>query len=270
MDAGIRSSRQKQEENEMSRDWRNRLKEKIDEIRLIKFFQKHTVNYQIDPDDLAVNGYKIFGGDSDMFDLKDFQAMVGNLRSQLRLEGSERLLEVGCGSGLLAQALAGSCAQYVGIDISANMVALAQRKDIPQAQFYCMNGKKLKFSDNSFHRVFAYFVFMNFPHWHYCEQILAEMLRVVSKDQGLILIGSLPDKDKQPQVSKVPQENQDQTSINLVRRFSQMLSPDITIQYFDKSLFLEWGARHGLKTEIVQSVIGKYSPYRFDVIYSIQ
>jgi ubiquinone/menaquinone biosynthesis C-methylase UbiE len=261
---------EKREEIDMSYAWRNYLKAKIGEIRLVKFFQRHTTNYQIDPDDLAVNGYKMFGSESEMFSREDFRTLIENLRSKLRLEGSENMLEIGCGSGMLAQALADFCSQYIGIDISANMVALAQKKNIPQAQFYCMNGRRLKFPDNSFHRVFAYFVFMNFPHWHYCEKILAEMLRVVRKDQGLILIGSLPDKDKQSQqVSEASKINQFQPGLNPFRRISQLLAPDFTIQYFSKAQFLEWGAKQGLKTEIVQSVIGKYSPYRFDVIYSV-
>jgi ubiquinone/menaquinone biosynthesis C-methylase UbiE len=261
---------EKREEIDMSYAWRNYLKAKIGEIRLVKFFQRHTTNYQLDPDDLAVNGYKMFGSDSEMFDRQDLQVMLENLRSKLRLEGSEKVLEVGCGSGMLSQALASFCSQYVGIDIHKEMLTLAQRKKIPQAQFYCMNGRKLKFPDNSFDRVFAYFVFINLPHWRHCEQIMVEMLRVVRKDQGLILIGDLPDKDKQSQqVSEASKINQFQPGLNPFRRISQLLAPDFTIQYFSKAQFLEWGAKQGLKTEIVQSVIGKYSPYRFDVIYWI-
>jgi SAM-dependent methyltransferase len=254
---------------EMYKACRNYLKEKIDEIRIKKFYQRLITNYLLDPDDLAVNGYKMFGSDSEIFDRQDLQVMLENLRSKLRLEGSEKVLEVGCGSGMLSQALASFCSQYVGIDIHKEMLTLAQRKKIPQAQFYCMNGRKLKFPDNSFDRVFAYFVFINLPHWRHCEQIMVEMLRVVRKDQGLILIGDLPDKDEQPEISETPGINRDQPGFNPLRRISQLLAPDITIQYFNKALFLEWGRAHELTTEIVQSTVGKYSPYRFDVIYSV-
>lgn len=252
----------------MPGDWRNLLREKIDEIRMRRFFQKRAAKYQSDPDDLAVNGYKIFGSESEMFNEKDFLTLVENLKSQLRLQGSERLLEVGCGSGLLAQALAGSCSQYVGIDISANMVALARKKNLPRAQFYCMNGRKLKFPDNSFHRVLAYFVFINLPHWPQCEQILAEMLRVVDKDQGLILVGNLPALEPSPPIAEPAARSQHQSRANLWRQLSGLLAADITIKHFDKSVFLEWGAKHGLVTEILQSAVGKYSLQRFDVIYS--
>ncbi len=252
----------------MYRGWRNSLKEKIDEIRLKKFFQERAAHYPGDPDDLAVNGYKIFGSDSEKFDQEDLQEMFESLRSRLRLTGSENLLEIGCGSGLLSQALAGFCSQYIGIDISANMVALAQKKNIPQAQFYCMNGRKLKFPDDTFRRVLAYFVFINLPHWHYCEQILAEMLRVVKKDHGLMLIGNLPDAEAPLPITKPPSLDQDQPRINLFRHLSGLLAPDVSIKHFNKSLFLEWGRKQGLTTEIVQSAVGKYSLHRFDVIYS--
>jgi 2-polyprenyl-3-methyl-5-hydroxy-6-metoxy-1,4-benzoquinol methylase len=58
--------------------------------------------------------------------------IVGYCR-QLGPSGS--VLDIGCGEGLLAHWLAGACPRYVGIDLSAEAIAIARAKNLPFAEF---------------------------------------------------------------------------------------------------------------------------------------
>jgi 2-polyprenyl-3-methyl-5-hydroxy-6-metoxy-1,4-benzoquinol methylase len=65
-------------------------------------------------------------------ELPRYSVIVGYCR-QLRPSGS--VLDIGCGEGLLAHWLAGACPRYVGIDLSAEAIALARAKNLSFAEF---------------------------------------------------------------------------------------------------------------------------------------
>jgi len=65
-------------------------------------------------------------------ELPRYSVIVGYCR-QLRPSGS--VLDIGCGEGLLAHWLAGACPRYVGIDLSAEAIALARAKNLLFAEF---------------------------------------------------------------------------------------------------------------------------------------
>jgi ubiquinone/menaquinone biosynthesis C-methylase UbiE len=54
--------------------------------------------------------------------------LESTLEAELRLDGSGRLLDVGCGPGILAIVLAGCFAEAVGLDPDADMLAEASRR----------------------------------------------------------------------------------------------------------------------------------------------
>ena len=81
-------------------------------------------------------------------------------------------LDIGCGTGLSAEALLPYCANVVGIDPSKEM--LAQTISTDNLRFLHFNGKKLSFDDASFDIVtFA-------GSWYYAQsqQLLNEVIRV--------------------------------------------------------------------------------------------
>jgi predicted TPR repeat methyltransferase len=41
-----------------------------------------------------------------------------------------RMIDLGCGTGLMAQAMAGACEEIIGVDLSAKMLAVAERKGL--------------------------------------------------------------------------------------------------------------------------------------------
>ena len=72
------------------------------------------------------------------------------LRSELGLDGTGRLLDVGCGPGSLALVLAPLFGEVVGIDADAAMVAEADRLGISNARFIRLRAEELPASLGTF------------------------------------------------------------------------------------------------------------------------
>lgn len=106
----------------------------------------------------------------------------------LDIKSTDRVLEVGCGAGMLAQYIASNC-KYMGIDFTPsllekhitllkNYVVLSEANDIP-------------FKDKYFDKSFSYSVFHYFPDKKYVNKVIEEMKRVTKKK---FLIGDVPFK----------------------------------------------------------------------------
>jgi len=71
------------------------------------------------------------------------QALADALRDELRLDGTGRLLDVGCGPGKLTSVLAPLFAAVIGIDAYAEMVAAASRRAPANATFRQLRAEEL-------------------------------------------------------------------------------------------------------------------------------
>jgi SAM-dependent methyltransferase len=71
------------------------------------------------------------------------QALADVLRDELGLDGTGRLLDVGCGPGKLTIVLAPLFADVIGIDADADMVAAAARRAPANATFRQLRGEEL-------------------------------------------------------------------------------------------------------------------------------
>ena len=58
----------------------------------------------------------------------------------------EKILDIGCGQGVLAQYIVSAQALYTGIDVSERLVKIAQNRKIPQANFIVGDARKLNLS----------------------------------------------------------------------------------------------------------------------------
>ena len=85
------------------------------------------------------------------------------------------ILDVACGPGYIAGAAAARGARAVGIDFSANMIALA-RQNFPDIVFRVADAESLPFDDASFDAVLINFGVLHFPT---PETALAETFRVL-------------------------------------------------------------------------------------------
>ena len=80
----------------------------------------------------------------------------------LRLQAGDRLLEVGCGGGLLLRDALATGASATGLDHSEEMIGLANER-APGAEVVIGSGGKLPFPDGSFTAVAMSIVFFLFP-----------------------------------------------------------------------------------------------------------
>src|SRR5947209_12005251 len=86
------------------------------------------------------------------------QEVVSFLREAGLIACTSRVLEIGCGIGRFAQALAGDIHSFIGLDISKKMIAIAQRRcaGLSNIAFCVTSGSDLKEqSDGSFDLVLA-------------------------------------------------------------------------------------------------------------------
>lgn len=86
------------------------------------------------------------------------QEVVSFLREGGLIAPTSRVLEIGCGIGRFAQALAGQVRSFIGLDISKKMIAIAQQRcaDLYNVAFCMTSGSDLKEqSDASFDLVLA-------------------------------------------------------------------------------------------------------------------
>lgn len=65
----------------------------------------------------------------------------------LNLSGKESVLDVGCGTGRWADAIAPNCASYLGTDFSPDLIEIANRRfeSMPHMQFACLPAEKVSF-----------------------------------------------------------------------------------------------------------------------------
>src|SRR5262249_4046904 len=117
---------------------------------------------------------------------------VGRLR---RLE-PRRVLEIGCGTGLLLTRLAGECESYVGIDFSAEALAqlgsyLAMRADLRQVELREGLAHELSFmGDESVDLVILNSVAQYFPDVDYLLEVMEEAVRVTRRG-GHVFVGDV-------------------------------------------------------------------------------
>ncbi|WP_346898350.1 class I SAM-dependent methyltransferase [Clostridium sp. UBA7503] len=116
----------------------------------------------------------------------DMKQVAMSIIKELDIKKDDRVLEVGCGAGALAQYL--QC-DYVGVDYSPTLV----KKHIKFLENSVLTGEadNLIFKDKTFDKVIAYGIFMYFNDKEYAQRAISEFKRVAKKG---ILLGDLPMK----------------------------------------------------------------------------
>ena len=101
---------------------------------------------------------------------------------EIHLDGSQQVVEIGCGTGRLTRALARRTRMVVGIDVSAEMVERARKAlaAVPNAEVVLGNGRDLSdFKDASFDFGFSFIVFQHIPDPAITATYIAEIGRVL-------------------------------------------------------------------------------------------
>ena len=108
-----------------------------------------------------------------------------DIAEQIRAYSYGSLLDVGCGTGLLIDHLTKQKpARYCGVDLSDEMIRMAQKKRIGGAEFVVGSADKLPYPDESFDIVTCS---QSFHHYPYPEEAMREAKRVL-KPGGLYIL----------------------------------------------------------------------------------
>jgi SAM-dependent methyltransferase len=113
----------------------------------------------------------------------------------LQLQPTDRVLEVGCGCGVVMQTLLGRAAEFTGVDPAAKVLEKA-RATIPNARFEVSSAAALPFPGGTFDKAFSYQVFHYLGNFETARAAILELKRVV-RPGGRILIGHLPNADRE-------------------------------------------------------------------------
>ncbi len=114
------------------------------------------------------------------------EATVRETLSRLEIRATERLLDVGCGTGALlaALSLAAPSLEMTGVDPSPEMLGIAREKLGPSAHLAEGRAESLPFADEAFHVV----VSTNALHYvRQPRQALSEMARVLKPGGRLVI-----------------------------------------------------------------------------------
>lgn len=120
--------------------------------------------------------------------LNRLQSELG--RIPLEERGAWRALEIGCGPGRLMRPMSRHFVEIHGVDVSDEMVALANDKlgDIPAAHAHVTDGSSLPmFEADSFEFVYSYAVFQHIPAREVVFSYLREVRRVM-KPGGMAVL----------------------------------------------------------------------------------
>ena len=108
---------------------------------------------------------------------------INRLEAQLVLElcRDKKVLEVGCGTGVILEKIASQAKRAAGVDLSPEMVARARDKGL---EAYQANATKIGFKDNSFDLVYSFKVLAHIPQ---AREAISEIRRVC-KPKGLMIL----------------------------------------------------------------------------------
>lgn len=98
----------------------------------------------------------------------------------------DKVLDLGCGNGRLLELLQEKKINYIGLDNSSALIALAQKK-YPGADFRTGDALSLPFTDNYFDKIYSIAVLHHIPSQELRIKFLAEAKRVL-KPGGLLIL----------------------------------------------------------------------------------
>ena len=123
-------------------------------------------------------------------------AALARLVAWAGVAGSERVLDVACGPGLVAAAFTPHAASVVGVDLTPAMLArgraIVGERGIRNVAFVMADVERLPFPDQSFERVVSRRAFHHFPD---PAPVLTEMARVCAAGGAIVIEDQAPPAD---------------------------------------------------------------------------
>jgi ubiquinone/menaquinone biosynthesis C-methylase UbiE len=120
------------------------------------------------------------------------QRTIDDIRKKLSVDSAQRILEVGCGCGVICQKLLTDNQKGVGLDLSETLMQRANDfgVDHRKVALVVAEASHLPICDSSFDRVLCYSVFQCFPSKRHAKRVLNELIRVCQPG-GVVLVGDI-------------------------------------------------------------------------------
>ncbi|MEZ4273103.1 MAG: LLM class flavin-dependent oxidoreductase [Myxococcota bacterium] len=139
--------------------------------------------------------------DGELIDPSEMTEWVAHTVARVRELHPKRILEIGCGSGLLLTRLAPHCEHYTGLDFSEAMITQLRQRlaDKPwSVELLCRQARDLQgLEAGSFDTVIINSVIQYFPNVDYLVQVLQGVVRLV-REGGAVFVGDVRNRRLQP------------------------------------------------------------------------
>ncbi|MBI2583100.1 MAG: methyltransferase domain-containing protein [Candidatus Aenigmarchaeota archaeon] len=141
---------------------------------------------------------------------RTLRKLVGSIAEKLEIKENDRVLDVGCGAGVITVPLSRCAPKIIGVDASLSMI-----RYVPNHTPRILGeASRLPFADGSFDKILCHSMFQYFPDPEYARKSVLEMLRVCDRN-GIIYIADIPNSAKRTEYEKAKEPE----THNLTRLF---------------------------------------------------
>ena len=116
--------------------------------------------------------------------------ILPNLLRLLSLQGGERILDLGCGTGFFSQAFFEHGARVIGVDLAPELIKLAKQRCSPEIKFYAAEASRLPFIKDASVNIIT--LILALQNMEGVGEILKEGRRVLAKEGRIVMVLTHP------------------------------------------------------------------------------
>ncbi|MCP4214681.1 MAG: AMP-binding protein [bacterium] len=209
------------------------------------------------------------------FSAQEMQEVIDNVMHKVDpfIHDKARVLEVGCGSGLMMFRLAGRVARYVGTDISDQTLNSCRKKAASEG-FSNIRLQHLaadeidQIEPGGFDLIFLNSVLQYFPSYAYLRDFLTKAMALLSP-QGVIFIGDIRDKDMQLDYYRSLLPNTQNVDAQLRRKKSIEKELFVPRGFFEDFVLTRHFEALSQCSHKIATVRNELSNYRYDALLKV-
>ena len=155
------------------------------------WFYYYNSNTIVGSDDLQKNVGRTKNGNP--ITPTEWNTILDYIQSQIKLDVNDNIIEVCCGNGLVIGELSKKCNEAVGIDYS-DLLIEQLNNNYPNVKTILSDVMEYQLDINTYNKAILYFAAQHFTE----RQLLKLIKNIISslKENGILLIGDIPDDTK--------------------------------------------------------------------------